>query len=136
MRNKPIKRTRHHKWKRALRGQQMNWEIIVANLAEANADIARILSNAGAPHWRVGALRVDIQHVLHHVLFAWNARHMDGERYERMSPEDFLRCSQMHSDLVPLGARSDKAVPRLRAGKFERGDARRPRARRWTQQER
>ena len=119
-----------------MRGQKMNSEIIVGNLAEARADLTCIIENAGDPVMSVGVFKSHVEHILHHVLFAWNARHMEIDRYAQMSDEDFARCSRMHDDLVPLGAPCDDAKPELRPGKFDRGAARRHPQRHWTKSER
>lgn len=136
MRTNPIKRSKHHKWKRAMRGQKMNWEIIVNNLAEAGADITCIIEDAGDPAMNVRIFKSHIEHILHHVLFAWNARHMDIDRYAQMSDEDFTRCSWMHEDLVPLGFLFGETKPERRSGKFDRGNAKRHLERHLTKSER
>ena len=81
MRTKPIKRSKHHKWKTSLRGPKMNWEIVASNLAEADGDIRQILKNIGDTEVGVGFFKVQIEHILHHILTAWNARHMDSDKY-------------------------------------------------------
>lgn len=122
---------------RNLRRKKMNWEIIASNLGEAMRSIENILENLGHPDLTGMRYKIEVEHILHHILIAWNARHASDEQYAEMSDENFVSWSTMHNDLHPLG--SDFPVGNTlpkRSGKFDRGHAKRYLKRHWTKSDR
>lgn len=114
----------------------MNWELIASDLADARHEIDDILANLGHPDMSVRRFKVMLEHILFHLLFAWNARHLPYERYGSLSVEEFDRYCRMPNDLHPLGIGTQAPATVRRSGKFDRQWGRPHRERHWTRSER
>lgn len=70
----------------------MNWRCIKNDLVEARDQLNQILAKVDAgnmPH--EGDYLVDIQHAMHHLNIAWNARRSALAKYQGMTTRDFNR---------------------------------------------
>ena len=121
-----------HAHRPTLRRRDMNLEFIASNLAEAQADIYRLLHRLGHPDLTVGKLQVTIGYIAHHLLIAWNGRHIPHGRQATLSEDEWAKYWRMPEDIYPFG-RPDKSMPtKLRKSKFDRQWARRHLYRHWT----
>lgn len=70
--------------------KQLNWKIIQNNLCEAAEQIENLISliRANTPPSEE-ELQIMLCHAYHHMNFAWNARHVESERYRSMNDSDF-----------------------------------------------
>lgn len=98
------------------------WNVVLFNLCEAHGDArelcaaAAYLAEGKAPagweerlEWRKGKLglgpgwfEVTMEHVYHHVNYAWNCRHAGAERAIRCSERDFNRWEKFPKDWPEL----------------------------------
>ncbi len=103
-----------------MRGQNMNWDVIDRNLHEAGASIDSLRGELGHPDMTVGCLKVEIEHIVSHILFAWNTRHMSQRQIDALSFGAWRRHCRMYEDFMPpLGECHDEALE-SRPGKFRR----------------
>lgn len=63
--------------------------------------------------------KVEIEHVLMHILFAWNARRMPWAKMEALSDKRYWHCCQLN-ELMPHGNEPEDETPQPRSGKFNR----------------
>lgn len=101
-----------------MRQRSMNWELIASNLEEARNDLRDILHELGHPEMSARNLKIRVEHVLSHILYAWNLRQATWEQVERMDEDGWVRCHQLN-DLV-LRPRHRPEEPAARSGKFQR----------------
>jgi len=79
---------------------KLNWKIILSNLAEAREQIERIEASAKEKTKPSEIeLQIWIEHVYHHLNFAWNIRHETSERYGNLSDEDFNNWSKFPREI-------------------------------------
>lgn len=74
---------------------KLNWEIILSNLTEAREQIEQIergAKNANKPS--EVELQIMMEHVYHHLNFAWNTRHTSTKNYSNLSDDDFNEWSK------------------------------------------
>lgn len=80
--------------------KKLNWEIILSNLGEAREQIelieARVKSGEKVSEIE---LQIWIEHVYHHLNFAWNVRHVSTKRYSRLKDEEFNLWSKFPEDI-------------------------------------
>ncbi len=110
----------------------MNLEFIASNLADAQHDLRHLLNRLGHPDLNVSNFKVSLEHILYHLLLAWNARHLPHGREDSLSDEDYDRCLAIPLDLAPFGREEMPATAKRRKGKFDRQWARRYLHRHWT----
>jgi hypothetical protein len=83
----------------------MNKRHIVNNLAEAadelNRTVAELRSSRRITEDR---LYVALQHLYHHINFAWNGRHSSASRSKACSARDFRAWGQYPRTIPPLGS--------------------------------
>jgi hypothetical protein len=79
---------------------KLNWDIIAVNIADAREQMEAIEARikAGNPPKPV-EFQIMMQHVFHHLNFAWNARHWSSRRYGRLTEEDFQAGGKLPTDL-------------------------------------
>jgi hypothetical protein len=115
----------------------MIWKVVLSNLVEAHWDLRKLQAwlywiDNGKPmkgwkrltEWNVrkgylspGCLAVKIEHIYHHVNWAWNCRNADEARAVRCDMEDYCRWEKFPKDwpelwLPPSSCR--KPVPKWR----------------------
>ncbi len=77
-----------------------NWKIILYNLAEAREQIEQIESRAKEKKKPSEIdLKIWLEHVYHHLNFAWNVRHQTSEKYANLSDEDFNDWSKFPPEI-------------------------------------
>lgn len=67
----------------------MNWRCIKGDLVEARDQINELIAKMDAPC--EGDYLVSIQHAMHHLNIAWNARRSALAKYQGMTTKDFNR---------------------------------------------
>ena len=118
------------------------WNVVLFNLCEANGDlrelcaVAAYLEEGKAPaDWEEfieGRARkrgfgpswfeVTMEHVYHHVNYAWNCRHAGAERATRCSMRDFNRWEKFPKDwpeLWPSAERWEGKWPKVGGARLE-----------------
>ena len=79
---------------------KINWEIVLSDIADARSDLQYIEHRVKSGHaLNEEEFRVTLQHVYHHLNFAWNARHQSTERYANLTDEDFISWGQYPADI-------------------------------------
>lgn len=79
---------------------KLNWEIILSNLVEAREQIEEIEAKAnGKMKPSEIELQIWIEHVYHHLNFAWNIRHKTTENYSKLSNSEFNEWSKFPKDI-------------------------------------
>jgi len=78
----------------------MNKPYVLRNLKEARNALDQVITDMQAKgDYDYGELRVDMEHLYHHVNTAWNARDVSPERADACSQEDFDRWRQFPQDI-------------------------------------
>ena len=78
----------------------LNWKMIKSNLIEARQELEKIesrIESGDLPH--EGDLQVMVEHVFHHLNFAWNARRFSMKRYSELTDEDFNLFGKFPEDI-------------------------------------
>ncbi|MDQ1557324.1 MAG: hypothetical protein QOD32_384 [Pyrinomonadaceae bacterium] len=80
--------------------RELNWEIILSNLAEAREQLEQIEQRmkAGEPPVE-GEFQVMLEHAYHHLNIAWNARRISSKKYSRMTDEAFNQWGKFPKEL-------------------------------------
>jgi hypothetical protein len=72
--------------------KRLNWRIILSNLGEAREQLEDIERRAKRnSRLSEEELRIFLQHVYHHLNFAWNVRRVATARYAKMTDREFLQ---------------------------------------------
>ena len=80
--------------------KRINWSVVVHNVREAREELQRLERTLGAQRTRNEAeLQVGLEHALHHLYFAWNARYATSPAYANLTGRDFNRWSKVPADL-------------------------------------
>ena len=79
---------------------KLNWEIILSNLAEAREQIEEIEKRA-SDETKPSEIELQIwlEHVYHHLNFAWNIRHKTSFNYSKLSDEEFNEWSKFPTEI-------------------------------------
>ncbi len=79
---------------------RINWEIVSSNLAEAKEELDELVAGK-APEGTTRDVwfQIALQHIYHHLNFAWNVRHESTEKYANLTDEDFERWGRFPEDL-------------------------------------
>ena len=79
---------------------KLNWKIILSNLAEAREQIEQIeeQANNGNKPSEI-ELQIMLEHVYHHLNFAWNIRHTSTENYSNLTDDEFNEWSQFPKEM-------------------------------------
>jgi hypothetical protein len=81
---------------------RLNYPMLLQNLSEAREELEHLEQALQGPEPLSEAeLRIGLEHALHHLSFAWNARRAGLERHARLSDADFNRWSKLPRDLKP-----------------------------------
>jgi hypothetical protein len=82
---------------------ELNWEIIGWNVTEAREELERTEKqiNDGDPPTEYG-FQVELEHALHHLVFAWNIRRVSTKKYSNLSDAEFNEWSKFPSELEPF----------------------------------
>ncbi len=76
-----------------------NRELIARNLREALEQLEEIVESITSdPEYPEEQFRIHLEHVYHHLNFAWNIRDADEARVIRCSDEDFREWSRYPAD--------------------------------------
>jgi hypothetical protein len=70
--------------------KRLNWKIIRANIHEALEELEKLeshIASTNKPH--EVELELSLRHAFHHINFAWNARHIETEKYRKLTKSDF-----------------------------------------------
>ena len=83
-----------------------NKRYMIFNLNEAKEEIDSIIKELEEdPECSDGNLQVGFAHLYHHINFAWNIRHLDNEKQDRVSfltDDEFHEWSQFPQDIIDL----------------------------------
>ena len=80
--------------------KHINWAVVIHNIAEAREELQGLEVALSSRKTRSEAeLQVGLEHALHHLYFAWNARHVTSTAYANLTDRDFNRWSEVPSDL-------------------------------------
>ena len=80
---------------------KLNWEIILSNLAEAREQIEQIEERAKNRKKPAEVeLQIMLEHVYHHLNFAWNIRHKTSFNYSTLSDEEFNKWSKYPQEIT------------------------------------
>ena len=94
---------------------KLNWEIILSNLAEAREQIEEIKKLAKEGKKPSGIeLQIKLEHVYHHLNFAWNIRHKSSFNYSKLSNEEFNEWSKFPTEI------KEKNLPKEFSDKIDR----------------
>ena len=80
--------------------KNLNWEIIKINIAEAREELKGIEAQIES-----GELldeveyQIKMEHVYHHLNFAWNARNISIDRYVNLTDKDFNKFGKFPEDI-------------------------------------
>ena len=79
---------------------KLNWEVILYNIKDAREQLQEIesLVNEGISPSK-GELKVKIEQTFHHLIFAWNTRHVSTKRYAGLSDKDFNEWSKFPKEM-------------------------------------
>jgi hypothetical protein len=79
---------------------RLNWDIIGPNIADAREELQRIEAciQSGKRMSEV-EFQILMQHIYHHLNFAWNARHWTTKRYAQLTGKDFKVGGRLPEDL-------------------------------------
>jgi len=78
----------------------LNWKIILSNLTEAREQIEQIeQSTKNSKKPSEVELQIMMEHVFHHLNFAWNIRHASTENYSNLSDNDFNEWSNFPKEI-------------------------------------
>jgi hypothetical protein len=79
---------------------RLNRRIVHSNITEAREELERIerMLSAEMPVDQI-EFQVALQHVFHHLNFAWNIRHWPTRRYSSLSHTDFEDAGSFPKDL-------------------------------------
>jgi hypothetical protein len=125
-----------HTHQPASRRKNMNLELIAANLAEALHELEDLLETLGHPGLTVRGFKFQLEHILLHLVLAWNMRHLSNGREATLSDEEWDKYWTMPSDLRILGRPEEPIPVKPNKGKFDRQWARRYLHRHWTRRRR
>lgn len=79
---------------------KLNWGIILSNLAEAREQIEEIEKRAKDEKKPSEIeLQIWLEHVYHHLNFAWNIRHKTTLNYSTLSDEEFNEWSKFPAEM-------------------------------------
>jgi hypothetical protein len=80
--------------------KKINWETIAGDISEAREELEKIEADVKAGRAPcLEAFQVQLQHVYHHVNFAWNCRYVSTDRYAQMTNTDFKKWSKYSKDV-------------------------------------
>ena len=82
---------------------ELTWENIVYNLEDALEELQRLnasISSSNTPD--EVEFRIAMQHIYHHLNFAWNTRHESVENYAGTMKEKFDQWGKFPEDLELL----------------------------------
>ncbi len=77
----------------------MNLKVVSSNIQEALEELEKIRDKINSKTINEVEFQVQLQHVYHHLNFAWNVRHQKSERYRNMTDEDFKVWGKYPTDL-------------------------------------
>ena len=112
--------------------KDINWELIASDLADAHHDLHRLLDNLGHSNLTPGRFKIALEHILFHLLCAWNIRFLTNKQWDALPDEEWDRYWTMPADLFPFGKSEERSPAKRRPGKFDRQWARRYMHRHWT----
>jgi hypothetical protein len=91
----------------------MNHRHVLANLEEAAEELNRTVEALRRPgRYSEGELHVALQHVYHHINFAWNGRLSTRKRSRACSARDFKAWGQYPRTIKPLSGALPNRVRR------------------------
>lgn len=81
--------------------KRLNWKITLSNLAEAREQIEQIEERAknGKKPSEI-EFQIMLEHVYHHLNFAWNIRHTATTVYANLSDEEFNKWSRYPQEII------------------------------------
>ena len=77
----------------------MNLKIVSLNIQEALEDLEKIREEIISNTINEVEFQMQLQHVYHHLNFAWNVRHKKTEQYKNMTEEEFRGLGKYPKDL-------------------------------------
>ena len=82
------------------RSRPFNREIIGSNIAEAVEELQALERKASAGDLSEEQLQVGLQHVYHHLNFAWNVRRVSTAEYSRLTQAQFEEWGKYPADIA------------------------------------
>jgi len=80
--------------------KRLNWRIILSNLEEAREQLEDIERRTKLrPRVSEEELQVFLQHVYHHLNFAWNARRVATARYANLTDGEFRQWGKYPKEI-------------------------------------
>ena len=80
--------------------KRLNWQIILSNIAEAREQLQQIEARASnGEKISEAEFQILLEHVYHHLNFAWQIRHTPTKRYANLSDEDFHLWSKYPKEI-------------------------------------
>ena len=67
----------------------MNFTIVSSNIEEALEELQKIRDKVNSKNMDEAELKIQLQHVYHHLNVAWNIRDVETERYRNITHEEF-----------------------------------------------
>ena len=94
---------------------KLNWEIILSNLAEAREQIEEIEARAKNENKPSEIeFQIWLEHVYHHLNFAWHIRHKSSLNYSKLTNEEFNEWSKFPAEI------KEKNIPKEFNDKIKR----------------
>ena len=80
--------------------KRINWKLVAGNIVEAREQLEQLEAQLRASRSRNAEhLQVGLEHALHHIHFAWNARYATTADYASMTDRDFNRWGKVPKEL-------------------------------------
>ena len=72
--------------------KNLNWKIIESNIREAREELEKIEEQiAKSKKPTEIELELSLRHAYHHLNFVWHVRHIETEKYSKLTQSDFIR---------------------------------------------
>jgi len=79
---------------------KQNWLIIIQDLIDAKEDLGKLETQVHSANYPDDIeFKITMQHIYHHLNFAWNARNILPDEYAHQSQMDFETLGKFPTDL-------------------------------------
>ena len=80
--------------------KKLNWKMIKSNIAEARDELEVIEAKIDSDEMLDEVeYQIKMEHVYHHLNFAWNARNISRDRYVNLTDQDFNKFGKFPEDI-------------------------------------
>ena len=79
---------------------KVNWLIVIQDLMDAKEELEKLERKVSSQDYPDEIeFRIALQHIFHHLDFAWNTRNISPDEYAGLEPTDFDRLGKFPEDL-------------------------------------